>query len=90
MSILRAAGRAWKKYVADVKKATTPRAFDYREQLMLWNFSEEDTLKKWDCISDEEMGGKSFARFEPNGKGSYMITPVSGKSCRKTKCCRTN
>ena len=69
MSIIRAAGRAWRKYLADVKKATTPSEFDYREQLVLWDFAEEDTLDQWECISDQDLHGHSMARLEPNGKG---------------------
>lgn len=73
-SIVRAAKKAWGKYVADVKRATTPRAFDYREELMLWDFTEEGTLDRWDCISDKDIGGHSLAQFQPNGRGSYNYT----------------
>lgn len=72
MSFLRGARRALQKYVADVKKATTPRTFDYREELMLWNFVEEDEWKNWDCISDEDIGGSSTASIKPNGKGKRV------------------
>ena len=67
---LRSAKKALEKYIADVKKATTPRGFDFRDELMLWNFTQEDTWKSWDCISDKDVKGNSIAQFEPNGKGS--------------------
>lgn len=73
MSFLRSAGKALGKYVADVKKATTPAAFDYREQQMLWDFAEEDTLEQWECISDKDMHGLSMARLEHNGKGDAKV-----------------
>lgn len=69
---MRAANKAWKKYVADVKRANTLRPFDLREELMLWDFTDEATFKQWDCISDTDMQGHSFARFHPNGKGESM------------------
>ena len=64
------------KYVADVKKASQPRAFDYRESIMLWNFSDPETVNKWDCISDKDINGYSNAHFGPNRKGTqrYLCT----------------
>lgn len=76
MSILRAARKAMLKYLQEVKTATTPRGFDFREELMLWNFEEPDTWKKWDCICDEDMGGLSLAAFKPNGKGRLPDDPT--------------
>lgn len=72
MSFLRSASKAIGKYVAEVKKATTPAAFDYREQKVLWDFAEEDTLEQWECISDRDMHGHSMARLQHNGKGDVQ------------------
>ena len=82
MSFLRAARRVVGKYVSEVKRATTPGAFDYREEQMLWDFAEEETLQRWDCISDHDMHGHSVAKFEPNGKGNcsgYWVWESSQK-----------
>ncbi len=68
MSFFRGAKKALERYVAEVKRATTPRPFDFREELMLWNFTEEHTAK-WDCTSDSEIRGFSNAEFRPNRKG---------------------
>ncbi len=68
--VLQTARKAFGRYLGGIKKATAPYGFDYRKELMLWNFTDEDTLKKWDCICDDEVGGKSNAQFEPNGKGA--------------------
>ena len=70
MSILRGASKAWWRYVAEVKRATSLKGFDYREEKMLWDFAEEGTIEQWDCISDEDLHGHSIAKFEPNGKGN--------------------
>jgi hypothetical protein len=69
MSILRGAGKAWWRYVSEVKRATSAQGFDYREQQMLWDFAEEGTLEQWDCISDDDVHGHSMAKLEPNSKG---------------------
>lgn len=58
------------KYVNEVKKATTPRAIDYGEQLTLWDFTKPESLEKWLCFTDKDVGGFSRATFEPNGKGT--------------------
>ena len=57
------------KYITEVKKATALRSVDYTEELVLWDFTRRASLQKWDCISDEDIGGQSRAKFEPNGKG---------------------
>ena len=58
--------------MSEVKRATTPDAFDFRREQMLWDFAEEDTLEHWDCISDHDMHGHSLAKLEPNGKGRAL------------------
>ena len=75
MSIFRAARKALGKYVSEVKRVTTPRPFDFREELMLWNFAEEDTAK-WDCISDTDITGFSSAEFQPNRKGNIACCMI--------------
>lgn len=72
MSFLRALRTAFGKYVSEVKSATTPEAFDFRREQMLWDFAEEDSLEHWDCISDHDMHGLSLAKLEPNGKGRTL------------------
>lgn len=71
--MLRAAGRAVKKFLEDVQKATTPRGY-FHEELMLWDFTKEESLQKWVCICDKDIDGLSTASLESNGKGrlSYM------------------
>ena len=76
MSIIRAAKKAFEKYVADVKKATTPRAYNFKEDMMLWNFTQENTLREWECISDKDIHGHSVAQFEPNGEGKMHLALV--------------
>lgn len=60
------------KYVAEVKRATTPGPFDYAEQLTLWDFTKRTALQQWICVSDEEINGFSRAKFEPNGRGNHI------------------
>ena len=81
MSFVRAANKAWKKYVADVKSATELRPFDLKKELMLWDFKEEATFKQWDCIADSDMQGHSFARFQPNGKGECKVLCLGHHCC---------
>ena len=67
--MFRAARKALQKYVSEVKRVTTPRPFDFREELMLWNFEEDSA--KWDCISDTDIRGFSTAQFQANRKGMF-------------------
>ena len=69
--------RALSRYWAGVKKATAPRTIDYGEELMLWDFRNEATIKQWSCISDEEIDGHSRAVFQSNKKGRRNIESVS-------------
>lgn len=62
--------RAVWRYLREVKDATTPRAADFKEHKLLWDFRDEEILRKWSCISDEDVGGLSKAKFKPNGKGA--------------------
>ena len=61
--------RVISKYINEVKKATTPGLFNYNEHLTLWDFTKEDSLKQWICVTDQDIGGYSRAKLEPNGKG---------------------
>ena len=49
--------------------ATKPRLVDYRHELMLFDFTKEETIKNWDCLSDTDVEGLSSATFKLNGKG---------------------
>ena len=62
--------RAARRYVREVRKATSLRSYDVREELVLWDFRQPDALRDWDCICDRDIGGYSSASLEPNGKGS--------------------
>ena len=62
---------ALERWVGEVKRATTPQKFFYRGELMLWDFSEQETWEKWDCLSDTDIGGYSNAHFGPNKKGTF-------------------
>ena len=73
--MLQAARRALLRYLSEVKRATTPRPYDFREELMLWDFTEDVALTRWDCICDEDVHGQSTAALEPNGKGKGRYTP---------------
>ena len=57
------------KYIADVKRATTPGSFNIAEELTLWDFTKRESLQHWTCRCDEEIDGHSKAKFEPNGEG---------------------
>ena len=74
--------RAARRFIAEVRRASTPRAYDHREQLVLWDFRREGALQQWACLCDRDVKGFSRAVLEPNGKGSAtalhhtMITHV--------------
>lgn len=68
-TMLQAARKALSRYLAEVKLATTPRIYDFREEMMLWDFTKDDVLARWDCICDKDVHGHSMADLESNGKG---------------------
>lgn len=68
--------RAARRFIEEVRRASTPRAYDYREQLVLWDFRSEGSLQQWDCLCDGDEKGFSRAVLEPNGKGSLWHTRV--------------
>ena len=70
--MFRGAKKALERYLAEVKRVTTPRPFDFREELMLWDFTKEET-NNWDCISDNDIKGFSNAQFQPNRKGRELL-----------------
>ena len=44
------------------------------DEMMLWDFRQKETLDRWYVLDDTvEVGGKSKARLEPNGKGMYVL-----------------
>ena len=53
--------------------ATKPNLVDYRRELMLFDFTNEQTVENWDCLSDTDVEGLSTATFKPNGKGIRQI-----------------
>ena len=61
--------RAARKYLREVNRLTKPRSYELGEELLLWDFRKGETLAQWNCISDRDVKGKSFASFQPNGKG---------------------
>ena len=75
--MLQAARQALFKYLSEVKRATTPRPYDFGEELMLWDFTKDGTLTQWDCICDEDVRGHSTAALEQNGKGRARSTRAS-------------
>lgn len=56
------------RYVREVKEVTDTKLGPHKE-LMLWDFTEEETLKHWDCISDADIDGHSWAALERNKRG---------------------
>ena len=72
--MLQSARRALFRYLSEVKRATTPRPYDFRDELMLWDFTEDGALTRWDCICDVDVHGHSTAALEPNGKGNGRQT----------------
>jgi len=64
--------RAARKYIREVSRLTKPRSYELGEELLLWDFRKGETLAQWDCISDREVKGNSFASFQPNGKGRVI------------------
>lgn len=56
------------RYVREVKEVGETKLGPHK-QLMLWDFTKEDTLKYWDCISDADIDGHSCATLEKNKRG---------------------
>ena len=56
--------------------ATKPNLLDYRHELTLFDFTKEETIENWDCLSDTDVEGRSTATFKPNGKGMRQIIHV--------------
>ena len=67
--MLQSMQRALQRYVAEVRHATTPRGYSFSHNLVLFDFTKEEVLTEWDCISDKDVGGRSHANLEINGKG---------------------
>ena len=61
--------RAARRFITEAKRASTPRKYDYREELVLWDFRREGVLQEWSCLCDSDIKGHSRAVLEPNGKG---------------------
>ena len=74
--MLQAARRAISRYLSEVKRATTPRPDYLKEELVLWDFTEEDILSRWDCICDEDIHGHSTAALQFNGKGAIPFSII--------------
>lgn len=68
--MLQAARKAFSRYIAEVKRATALRHYDFRETKTLWDFTKNDVLAGWDCICDQDIHGHSTAVLETNGKGA--------------------
>ena len=76
--MLQAGLRALKKYIQEVKVATTPRGLDLRKTTMLWDFTKEETIREWTYIDDkEDVEGQSEATFGPNGKGDQTAAAAA-------------
>ena len=60
------------RYVREVKEVRETKLGLHKE-LMLWDFTKEDTLKHWDCISDADIDGQSWAVLERNKRGKRTI-----------------
>ena len=73
--MLQAARKALTRYLTEVKRATTPRSYDLKEEMMLWDFTKDEVLAYWDCICDEDVHGHSTAALKSNGKG--LVTNFS-------------
>lgn len=56
------------RYVREVKEVGEAKLGPHKE-LMLWDFTKEETLKQWDCISDADIDGQSWAVLERNKRG---------------------
>lgn len=66
--------RAARRFVREAQKATSlQQSYDVREELVLWDFKQSDTLQQWNCICDKDMGGYSSVSFGPNGKGDLKM-----------------
>ena len=70
-SMLHAVRQAAKKFVSQVKHASTPRGYSFKQELILWDFTNTGTIDAWDCMSDRDIGGQSFSSLQPNGKGAF-------------------
>lgn len=61
--------RVVRSFLGQVQKATSLRGYDVREELVLWDFRQTETLNEWSCIGDKDIGGYSEVVLQPNGKG---------------------
>ena len=74
--MLQSMQRALQRYLAEVRHATTPRGYSFSQELVLFDFTKEEVLNQWDCISDKDVGGRSHANLGINGKGLFTITKL--------------
>ena len=74
MSFFRGASKALQRYAAEVRKASEYDIQNFfKEEVMLWDFSKPECMEQWDCICDYDIGGHSYATFEPNSKGINQL-----------------
>ena len=66
--------RAARRFVREVREATSQRTYDVRGEKVLWDFRQADCLREWSCISDKDIGGYSSVSLEPNGKGQCELS----------------
>lgn len=64
---------AARKYIAEVQSASSVVRDTSRREMMLWDFSDPQSIVQWDCVSDAEMGGQSEASFQDSDKGAVLV-----------------
>lgn len=64
---------AARKYIAEVQGASSLARDTSRREMMLWDFSDPQSIAQWDCVSDSEMGGQSEASFQDSDKGAVLV-----------------
>lgn len=63
--------RKWWDYIKN-----GPKIIDEK---MLWDFRRKETVDQWYVLDDNmEVGGKSRAKLDPNGKGTCMWEELLG------------
>lgn len=77
--MLHAVRQAAKRFASQVKLASTPRGYSFRQELLLWNFTDDTTVGNWDCICDVDIGGQSLATLCPNGIGWQIFEYTLGE-----------
>ena len=68
--------RVARRFLEEIRKATSLQSYDVRQELVLWDFKQLESLREWNVIRDRDVGGYSSASLEPNGKGTTRVVDM--------------